>query len=226
MAKYCPECGKKVNPTDKFCKSCGTSLIEPVKVQKKEPRPEKPPAPVLIPQKSMEPSKMKREIWIIVTVVIVVVIVGLFLIGYFKKAPQEAISKEIPEEALVPSVSIESAECRLKEKVGLASVYTLEISGSATGTSPSYLDVYYVKPGEPIEEGIYFLYINCSDWSSPSKISCECENLSTSQTTKWKATDDYYPLPGEEKLVIVARVSPLEGKKVYVTKNLTCPLNI
>ena len=55
MANFCPKCGKKNNPDDRFCKNCGTNLIESVEVSKEELRPEKPPALVQIPSKRSEP---------------------------------------------------------------------------------------------------------------------------------------------------------------------------
>ena len=56
MANFCSKCGGKINPDDKFCKSCGATLIGSVEIPKEELRPEKPPAPIQIPTKPSRPS--------------------------------------------------------------------------------------------------------------------------------------------------------------------------
>ena len=56
MANFCPKCGGKVNPDDRFCKICGATLAGPAEVPKEELRPEKPPVPVQIPSKPSGPS--------------------------------------------------------------------------------------------------------------------------------------------------------------------------
>jgi len=56
MANFCSKCGEKINPDDKFCKSCGATLIGSVEIPKEELRPEKPPAPIQIPTKRSGPA--------------------------------------------------------------------------------------------------------------------------------------------------------------------------
>ena len=55
MVNFCPKCGGKVKPDDKFCQNCGMALIESVEVPKEEVRPKIPLAPVQPPK----PSKSK-----------------------------------------------------------------------------------------------------------------------------------------------------------------------
>lgn len=77
MVKYCPECGKKVNPTDKYCKECGATLVESVKVkekeskfEKKESEVQKPPASVKPPTKYVVRDIVKACIQIFIVVMV------------------------------------------------------------------------------------------------------------------------------------------------------------
>ena len=72
MANFCPKCGEKNNPDDRFCKNCGVKLIESAEVSKEELRPESPPQ---TPAKSSEPPVSIQ----IIKACIQLVLVGLFL---------------------------------------------------------------------------------------------------------------------------------------------------
>lgn len=75
MANFCPECGKKINHTDKYCKECGAALIESAnQVRKKESEFEKPSIPVPVPSKPSGPA------WSYVVTNILGVIIGLGII--------------------------------------------------------------------------------------------------------------------------------------------------
>jgi len=41
VPNFCPNCGVKVNPEDKFCKNCGTNLVGSVEVLKEKLEPKK-----------------------------------------------------------------------------------------------------------------------------------------------------------------------------------------
>jgi len=80
MAKYCPNCGKKVNPTDKFCKYCGASLTESVKVPKEELKSEKPSTPVSTPSK---PSVAEKVVKIILEIIgLSIGLISIYLVWY------------------------------------------------------------------------------------------------------------------------------------------------
>lgn len=71
MANFCPKCGEKINPGDRFCKNCGAALTESVKV----------PEPTLV-QAPKKPSKSVNIIGRILGLLIVLGIVALAVL-YF-----------------------------------------------------------------------------------------------------------------------------------------------
>jgi len=75
MTNFCPKCGEKINPDDRFCKNCGAALIESVEAPKEELKPEKPPAPIQIPLKPSEPPVIIQ----IIKAGIQILLLGLFL---------------------------------------------------------------------------------------------------------------------------------------------------
>jgi len=71
MANFCPKCGQKINPDDKFCKNCGATLAGPVEVPKEQLTPEKTPVPIKTPTKYIVRDIIKACIQLFLT--------GLFL---------------------------------------------------------------------------------------------------------------------------------------------------
>lgn len=69
MANFCPKCGKKINPGDKFCPHCGADLTGSA---------ETPSAPVQTPPAPLKRPEPPVAIQI-VKAIIQIVIVGLFL---------------------------------------------------------------------------------------------------------------------------------------------------
>jgi len=57
VANFCPNCGVKVNPEDKFCKSCGANLTGSAQIPKKESNPETPSTPYRIPSNLPKPRR-------------------------------------------------------------------------------------------------------------------------------------------------------------------------
>lgn len=71
MTNFCPKCGEKVYPGDKFCKKCGTDLVKPVEVPEERPISEKTPVSVKTPTKYIIRDIIKACVQI--------VLLGLFL---------------------------------------------------------------------------------------------------------------------------------------------------
>lgn len=65
MTNFCPKCGVKVNPDERFCKNCGATLIGPVEVS---------PVPMQIPSKPSKPLIIQ-----IITACLQILLLGLFL---------------------------------------------------------------------------------------------------------------------------------------------------
>ena len=65
MTNFCPKCGGKVNPDERFCKNCGATLIEPVEVST---------VPMQIPTKPSKPLIIQ-----IITAGLQILLLGLFL---------------------------------------------------------------------------------------------------------------------------------------------------
>lgn len=67
MVNFCPHCGGKFNPDDKFCKSCGANVTGAVETPK--------PAPAQIPPKRSEPPVIIQ----LIKAGIQILLLGLFL---------------------------------------------------------------------------------------------------------------------------------------------------
>jgi len=76
VPNFCPNCGVKVNPEDKFCKNCGTNLVGSVEALKEKLEPKKTPTPVQVPSRPSRPSKARE----IITACIQIALIILF--GY------------------------------------------------------------------------------------------------------------------------------------------------
>lgn len=70
MVNFCPNCGEKINPDNKFCKNCGANLTGPVETPK--------PAPAQTPPLPLKRSEPPVAIQII-KACIQIALLGLFL---------------------------------------------------------------------------------------------------------------------------------------------------
>jgi len=82
VPNFCPNCGVKVNPEDKFCKNCGTNLVGPVGALKEKLEPKKLPTPVHVPSKPSGPSKGGEIIKVSIQIALIILFGYLIYYSY------------------------------------------------------------------------------------------------------------------------------------------------